>query len=344
MSDDYDNIPNSPAIRYYNMLDDDFIGHDKHTECSQFYSISVKDMDAYKLCMSFLGNLENYDRLNFSIKHNVHKCHYLNLWAYDRLSKIQGKKNKTTMMSSLLTHWGKYKYKEECSGADFLYYYADNTDYIKTKRIYDYALNYDQFELLYKQNNNIPCTKKHDEYIKKIHSLIEEVRTECEGKQSLKHYCVAWGDIQKIYSKDELLNLECKSVEQEEAPPREDVNGPRRWQHEEASGLQHRLQRVGPQGEVAEETLSGLSLPEVGSSSGSHQAVATAVPILGISSIFFLLYKFTGLGSMARNFLRTKGINGIHSQEELTHELLESTYDGNAHSDVAETYIGYQAI
>ncbi|SBT00360.1 PIR Superfamily Protein, partial [Plasmodium ovale curtisi] len=291
MGDDYDNIPNSPAIRYYNTLDDYFIGHGNYTECSQFDSTSVKDMDAYKLCMGFLGNLENYDKLNFSTKHNVHKCHYLNLWAYDRLSKIQGKKNKTTMMSSLLKHWGKYKYKEECSGADFLYYYADNTDYIKTKRIYDYALNYDQFELLYKQNNNIPCTKKHDEYIRKIHSLIEEVRTECEGKQSLKHYCVAWGNIQKIYSKNDLLNLECKSVEKEEDPPEEDFEGPKAWQDKEQSGLPHGLQREGSQGEFAKEYISGVPLPEVESSSGSHQAAATAVPILGISSIFFLLYK-----------------------------------------------------
>ncbi|SBS94660.1 PIR Superfamily Protein [Plasmodium ovale curtisi] len=341
MDDDYDNIPNSPAIRYYNTLDDYFIGHGKYTECSQFDSISVKDMNAYKLCMSFLGNLENYHKLNFSMKNNEHKCHYLNLWAYDRLSKIKII-DKTTMISFLLTHWGEYKYKKECSGADFLYYYADNTNYIKTKRIYDYALNYEQFELLYKENNNIACTKKHDEYIKKIHSLIEEVITECEGKQSLKHYCVAWGNIQKIYSKNDLLNLECKSVEKEEDHPEEDFEGPKTWQDEEQSGLPHGLHREGPQGEIAEETISGLSLPEVGSSSGSHQAAATAVPILGISSIFFLLYKFTGLGSMARNLLRGR-INGINSQDELTNELLESTYDDQVNPGITETYIGYQA-
>ncbi|SBT56753.1 PIR Superfamily Protein [Plasmodium ovale wallikeri] len=342
MGDDYDNIPNSPAIRYYNMLDDKFIGHNKHTDCSQFYSILVNDLDAYKLCMSFLGNLENYDKLDFSMKHNVHKCHYLNLWAYDRLSKIKGI-DKTTIMSSLLTHWGKYKYKDECTGAKFVYYRMNNADYMKTKRIYDYALNYDQFELLYKKNNNIPCTKKHDEYIRKILSLIEEVRTECEHEKGFKHYCDAWEDIQKIYSKDELLNLECKSVEEESASPREDIEGPKSWQDEDISGLQQRLKREEHQGEVAKEPIPGLPLPEVGSSSGSHQVAATAVPILGISSIFFLLYKFTGLGSVARNLLRTKGINGINSQEELTNELLENTYDDNAYPDITETYIGYQA-
>ncbi|SBS98945.1 PIR Superfamily Protein [Plasmodium ovale curtisi] len=342
MGDDYDNIPNSPAIRYYNTLDDYFIGHGKYTECSQFDSTSVKDMDAYKLCMGFLGNLENYDKLNFPTKHNVHKCHYLNLWAYDRLSKIKII-DKTTMISFLLTHWGKYKYSEECTGSNVVYYNLHNDDYIKTKRIYDYALNYDQFELLYKQNNNIACSKKHDEYIKKILSLIEEVRRECEGKQSYKHYCIAWKDIQNIYSKDDLLNLKCKSVEEEKDLPGDD-EGPKTWQHEDKSRLPHGPQMEGPQGDVPEETISGLSLPEVGSSSGSHQAAATAVPILGISSIFFLLYKFTGLGSIARNFLRTKGINGINSQEELTHELLENPYDSNAHPDLTETYIGYQAI
>ncbi|SBT84156.1 PIR protein [Plasmodium ovale] len=318
MDDDYDNIPNSPAIRYYNMLDDDFIGHDKHTECSQFYSISVKDMDAYKLCMSFIGNLENYDKLNFSIKHNVYKCHYLNLWAYDRLSKIQGI-DKTTMMSSLLKHWGKYEYKDECSGGDFVYYNTNNADYIKTKRIYDYALNYDKFQLLYKQNNNIPCTKKQDEYIRKILSLIQEVRTECEGTQSFKHYCVAWANIQKIYSKDELLNLECKSVEEED-PPREDFDGPKGWQGEEPADYNNYCK-----GQNIKEKLQKNLFPVY---------------------LFRKMdpHQFTGLGSMARNLLRTKGINGINSQEELTHELLENPYDSNAHPDLTETYIGYQAI
>ncbi|SBT56830.1 PIR Superfamily Protein [Plasmodium ovale wallikeri] len=314
MGDDYDNIPNSPAIRYYNRLDHDFTGDGNHTECSQFYSISVKDMDAYKLCMSFLGNLENYDKLNFSIKNNEHKCHYLNLWAYDRLSKVKVI-DKNDMISFLLTHWGKYKYKEVCSGGDMVYYNIYKDDYIKTKGIYDYVLNYDDFKLLYNQSNNIPCTKKHEEYLKKILSLIEEVRTECEAKQSFKHYCVAWAYIQKIYSKDELIKLECKRVEEESASSREDDEGPKTWQDEDKSGL-GRLQRVGPKGEVVEESISGLPLPEVGSSSVSHQVAATAVPILGISSIFFLLYKFTGLGSVARNLLRTKGINGINSQEE----------------------------
>ncbi|SBT02092.1 PIR Superfamily Protein, partial [Plasmodium ovale curtisi] len=52
---------------------------------------------------------------------------------------------------------------------------------------------------------------------------------------------------------------------------------------------------------------------------------------------------FTGLGSMARNFLRGR-INGINSHNELPNELLESTYDDHVHPGVTETFIGYQGM
>ncbi|SBT02102.1 PIR Superfamily Protein, partial [Plasmodium ovale curtisi] len=52
---------------------------------------------------------------------------------------------------------------------------------------------------------------------------------------------------------------------------------------------------------------------------------------------------FTGLGSMARNFLRGR-INGMNSHDELPNELLESTYDDQLHPGITETYIGYQGM
>ncbi|SBT00550.1 PIR Superfamily Protein [Plasmodium ovale curtisi] len=79
------------------------------------------------------------------------------------------------------------------------------------------------------------------------------------------------------------------------------------------------------------------------STSGSHKAIGTAVPILGVLSIGFILQKFTGLGSMARNFLRGR-INGMNSHDELPNELLESTYDDQMHPGETETFIGYQGM
>ncbi|SBT55713.1 PIR Superfamily Protein [Plasmodium ovale wallikeri] len=339
-----DNNLNLPSNKCYYELDTRYINDGKDEECGKLEKKSDEYTKAAVLCMGLNGNLKNYDKLNIFQKMNKYKCNYLNLWAYDRLSELE-KNEQLNTKSSILTIWIKseqYK-KGECDPSQFATY-SNSTDHLTEKKLYDYALNYYELNFRYKENDIIACTRNIAEYISESKELYKKVEQECKHKDAhVKRPCSALENIKTIYPNNELLNLECKSVEKEENTPGEDVEGPRGWQHEEPSGLQHRLQRVGHQGRVAEEPISGLPPPEVGSSSGSHKVAATAVPILGISSIFFLLYKFTGLGSMARNFLRTKGINGINSQEELTNELLENTYDDNAYPDITETYIGYQA-
>ncbi|SBT74368.1 hypothetical protein POWCR01_000210100, partial [Plasmodium ovale] len=89
-------------------------------------------------------------------------------------------------------------------------------------------------------------------------------------------------------------------------------------------------------------SASGLPAQEV-AYSDSQKAIGTVVPILGVLSIGFILHKFTGLGSMARNLLRKGRINEMNSHDEFTNELLEDTYDDQAHPGITETYIGYQA-
>ncbi|SBS94439.1 PIR Superfamily Protein [Plasmodium ovale curtisi] len=326
-------------------LDTKYVNDGKDEECEKLEKKSGEYTKEALLCIGLNVNLKNYDKLNIFQKMNNYKCNYLNLWAYDRLSKLE-KNDQLNTKTHILKHWIKSKqYKEECNPSQFGTY-SNSTDHIAEKKLYDYALNYDELNFRYKENDIITCTRNTAEYIRESKKLYIQIEQECKHDQNthVKLSCITLKNIQPIYPNNKLLNLECKSVEEENPSFREDSEGPKTWKHEEPSELQHRLQRIKPQGEVSEESTLGLSLPEVGSSSGSHKAVTTALPILGISSIFFLLYKFTGLGSMARNFLRTKGINGINSQEKLTHALLESTYDGNAHSDLAETYVIYQAI
>ncbi|SBT53681.1 PIR Superfamily Protein [Plasmodium ovale wallikeri] len=340
-----DNKLNLTSNRCYYELDTKYVNDGKDEEYEKLEKKSGDYTKAAVLCMGLNGNLKNYDKLNIFQKMNNYKCNYLNLWAYDRLSKLEKNEQLSTKIL-ILTLWSKSKqYKEECNPSQFGSY-SNSTDHITEKKLYDYALNYGELNFRYKENDIIACTRNIAEYIRESKELYKRVEQECKHDSGAhaKRYCSALENIKTIYPNNELLNLECKRVEEESASSREDSEGPKTWQNEDTSGLQQRLQRVSPEGRIAEESTSSLPLSEVGSSSDSHQVAATAVPILGISSIFFLLYKFTGLGSMARNFLRTKGINGINSQEELTHELLENTYDDNAHPDIDETYIGYQSI
>ncbi|SBT84193.1 PIR protein [Plasmodium ovale] len=338
MSSEYDNISGLTSIRSYNNLDINFVSEGDYTKCSQFHKDSGEYSPSHAFCLSLTGNLKNYEKLLFFGELNSHKCNFLNLWAYHRLSKFKGEEH-YNVKKFIIDHWYNYKDYETCNSTEFVLYLARDADYIKAKQLYDYALNYYKLKE-HHYDNDIPCTSKEQEYIRKSIELYQGIKSECEDNNKAHiSYCMAYKEIKKINPNDGLLNLQCKKVGDVtvySSGARNDLG--------EMKTLQHRLQGVGPEREVSKEFTSGLAPPEVGSSTGSHQAMATAVPILGISSIFFLLYKFTGLGSMARNLLRTKGINGINSQEELTHELLENTYDDNAHPDITETYIGYQAI
>ncbi|SCA48144.1 PIR protein [Plasmodium ovale] len=340
MDDDYDNISGLTSIRFYNQFDKDFVSNGNHAVCSKFDNLSGEYSKAYQLCMSFTGNLDSYEKLKFFEELNSYKCNYFNLWAYYRLSKFDGVE-RSNMLTFILAHWRDSKKYVLCNSTEFVFYLSNSEHYIKAKRIYDYALNYNKLKSY--DENDVACTSKQKEYIRKSLELYDSIKEECKhSKNKYNAHCKAYEVVKKIHPDDKLLNLQCKKVEDESLSTIGAGNGP--GQMEALQQQQQGLVRAqedhlghGSQ-EVTEYSSYGLHSP-----SGSHQAMETAVPILGISSIFFLLYKFTGLGPIARNFLRTKGINGINSHEELTHELLESTYDDHAHPSITETYIGYQA-
>ncbi|SBT82959.1 PIR protein [Plasmodium ovale] len=324
MGSEDDNNLNLPSEKFYHELDDTYVIAGEDERCESLGKHSGKYTKAALLCMGLNGNLKNYDKLNIPQKMINYKCNYLSLWAHDRLSKLN-KTEKATIMSTLLGIWGKSTNFKKCNSSD-LPAYVDDTDYVKEKSLYDYALNYEELENRCKTSDVIPCTRKLTEYIRINKELYNQVKRECEpGKKNyIQRSCTTLGNIETIYSNEELLNLKCKRIEDDLRSSREQDVGGR-----------------GLQADFTETSLSGLPAQEV-ASSDSQKAIGTAVPILGVLSIGFILHKFTGLGSMARNLLRGR-INGINSHDELTNKLLESTYDDQAHADITETYIGYQA-
>ncbi|SBS92744.1 PIR Superfamily Protein [Plasmodium ovale curtisi] len=326
MDSEDDNNLNLPSDKCYNELDTKYVDAGNDEKCENLGKHSGKYTKAALLCMGLKGNLEKYDALDIFGKMNDYKCKYLSLWAYDRLSKLKEVKE-ATMMSTLLGIWSKSKqYEAECSPTDFPAY-RYNTDYIKEKSLYDYALNYEHLENHCKTSDIIPCTTKLAEYITKSKELYNQVKSECEAgkKNYIQRSCTTLRNIETIYSNAELLKLECKRIEDDLRSSRDQDVGGR-----------------GLQGDFTETSPPGLPAPEV-SSSDTHKAIGTAVPILGVLSIGFILHKFTGLGSMARNLLRGR-INGMNSHDELQNELLESTYDDQVHPGITETYIGYQGM
>ncbi|SBT56642.1 PIR Superfamily Protein [Plasmodium ovale wallikeri] len=305
-----DNNLNLPSDKCYNELDTKYVDDGNDEKCENLGKNSGEYTKAALLCMGLKGNLEKYEALDIFGKMNDYKCKYLNLWAYDRLSKLEENKKINTKIL-ILTLWRKSKhYEKDCDPSQFGTY-IKSTDHITEKNLYDYALNYEYLENICKKSDVIPCTRKLAEYITERKNLYNQVKSECEAGRNnkIQRSCFALNDIQKIYTKDELLKLECKHI-------KDDLRSLR-----ERDGGGHGLQ-----GDYTETSSSGLSAQEV-AYSDSQKAIGTV---------------FTGLGSMASNFLRGR-INGMNSHDELTNELVESTYDDQALPGITETYIGYQA-
>ncbi|SBT02171.1 PIR Superfamily Protein [Plasmodium ovale curtisi] len=268
-----DNNLNLPSDKCYNELDTKYVDDGNDEKCENLGKHSGKYTKAALLCMGLKGNLEKYDVLNIFGKMHHYKCKYLSMWAHDRLSKLN-KAEKATIMSTLLGIWSKSTNFKKCGSSDFPAY-VDDTDYVKEKSLYDYALNYEYLENICKNSDDIPCTRKLAEYITESKNLYNEVKSECEAGRNnpFQRSCYALNDIQKIYTTDELLKLECKHIENNLRSLRQRDDG-----------------RHGLQGEFTDTYPSGSLAPEV-ASSDSHKAIGTAVPILGVLSIGFILHK-----------------------------------------------------
>ncbi|VUZ99249.1 PIR protein, partial [Plasmodium vivax] len=211
MDDNYDTTTDLPSVRDYNRFDDKFVGKGDEKECKSLYE-QFDSSYPYLLCMRLSGKLNHYDELEFSDYLKDHKCEYLNLWIYDRLSKLEGDTYITTK-SLILKLWGKSRTFNVCDSSKFGSY-VNKDEAKKTKRLFDYALNYDRLHTLY-DISNFPCTTKISQYINKIHELIRNVKSECNIENYHKPYCAALRKIKEIYQEDQLLNLQCKKIQDE---------------------------------------------------------------------------------------------------------------------------------
>ncbi|KMZ89406.1 hypothetical protein PVBG_05917 [Plasmodium vivax Brazil I] len=215
----YDDIYDLNSYRRYIKLDQNFISYGNYDECSKLDERRNDYSKPYALCLSLTGNLNNYDKIENFGDLNDYKCTYLNLWVYDRLSKIEDNKL-TDIKSILLKIWEKTNIFKVCSSNKFVSFINEKDD-IKAKRLYDYALNYDKLHSLYDIGPST-CTKKISQYIEKSQELIRSIKDECPNDKNFKTYCTALNEITNIYDENNLLNLKCKKVEENNIPDSEE--------------------------------------------------------------------------------------------------------------------------
>ncbi|SBS92048.1 PIR Superfamily Protein, partial [Plasmodium ovale curtisi] len=194
--------------RCYYELDTKYVNDGKDEACEKLEKKSGEYTKAALLCMGLIGNLKNYDNLNIFKKMNNYKCNYLNLWAFDRLSKLEENEQLNTKIL-ILTLWKKSEhYEKDCDPSQFGTY-IKSTDHITEKKLYDYALNYDELNFRYKENDIIACTRNIEKYISESKELYKQVENECirDKDAHMKRSCSALKKIQNIYPNNELLNL-----------------------------------------------------------------------------------------------------------------------------------------
>ncbi|SBT57863.1 PIR Superfamily Protein [Plasmodium ovale wallikeri] len=297
-------------------------------------------------------------------------CYYLYYWLGNILfQKLHDQTLFSDIIGIIYSRLPSSNLNNKCN---FNYSNITKNDFNKRKMMYDYSQNFPTIKSALSDYDQ-SCYKEYHKHINDTVAIYNELNEYCNGKD--EDYCNEFKKIFLDYSNSELASLNCTLI-QNISSPSEVLGSPRDQNQEEQQQQQQqavesegdstgprgystgprgdstgpREDSIGPRGDSAEspgehtgQFSTDLPLPQVASSSGSHKAIATIIPILAILSIFFLLYKFTGLGQMARNLLRRKRINEIDSHEELTHKLLDSTYDSYSHTQLNETYIGYQA-
>ncbi|KMZ91131.1 hypothetical protein PVMG_00005 [Plasmodium vivax Mauritania I] len=123
-------------------------------------------------------------------------------------------------MSHIIKLWNQYETVNVCDSSHFVSY-IDKDEAKKAKRLFDYALNYERLHSLY-GNDNFACTPGISQYIIKSKKLIQKIIAECPNDQTFKPYCAALNEIKNMYGIDNLLNLQCNRVEENDTPNREE--------------------------------------------------------------------------------------------------------------------------
>ncbi|SBT74514.1 PIR protein [Plasmodium ovale] len=211
MPDNYDNLNYLTSVESYKKLDNNYFHEGNEEECKKLQQKTSNDTEAYLFCMRYTGNLKNYDELEYFDKLKQYKCTYFSLWVNDQLSQFKDEKY-STVRTLVLDQWGEFQKKKECYSSKFVTYMTKNSEYLKAKKLYDYALNYAKLHLDHEERS-LPCSRKDKVYIENSLEHYKEIKAECaHDNEKFTQFCKAYEEVQNIYPKDQLLNLRCKSI------------------------------------------------------------------------------------------------------------------------------------
>ncbi|SBT55505.1 PIR Superfamily Protein [Plasmodium ovale wallikeri] len=329
-----------PSYEFYKKFNED--------DDSDYYGICKaepkieSDEELVKLCSKILKNLkllaETKNQDNF---HNK-RCNDLNYWITEQLNKNHGVKDELIINSptyiSLYTALFYIKEKEQIYNICSLDY-TDTTTEEKRRRknLYDYYENYGKLEEIFTKKDN-KCKKEHYEYLAKCVDLYKKTEQFCtQGNNAPSSKCPPLFSNFGIYFPGKILSeMPCQLEVQTEAPvelagtdemTRKDLQAPPK-------------EDVTVYGGESDTDSSLQSSPSM-----SDTLMKTSIPALGSCFFFFILYRWTPVGSIIQNRLLNRGgeINELHNNvgEELWEDTMEPL---NVNSDRNGYQLAYQSI
>ncbi|SBT55189.1 PIR Superfamily Protein [Plasmodium ovale wallikeri] len=329
MPTEKNSLTSLPSSKRYKWLDERYYGKGDVTKCDEFYKKEGDDVNPLHIfCLKLIGNLQNYEHLEFLHVFPKSTCKYLNLWVYEYLTRIyrdmSGAEARSTI-TKIIPIWTKFNLKDDCKLEFISFIGYDN--YENMKKLYDYVLNYKYFQL-YSINKSVVCTTEEDQYIKDAITLYEKVKEDCRTDREEKKYCVVLDDIDQVYPNGQLSTLECHEIKDSLSDPNVETESEPHLAGNSLRGQDH---------------APGIDgIESASTNASSDNVVAGIFPVLGIPLISFVLYKFTPFGTWFKNRLQRNKIIEYNIHEDSSHELSENGFlHSNDESESFINHIGY---
>ncbi|SBT73724.1 PIR protein [Plasmodium ovale] len=331
----------------YKKLDDWYYDYRDESKCSEFEK-QLKDYKGIKnFCLNLTGILKRFNDLGIESLYYDDRCEVINYWTYDyihnKLPSMNGNHTNLTSIGKLYEYWYKFVGHDNCAIDTML-----NVEpyHKKTKTLYDYVLDYDTIKT-YVQNTNYTCSQTFNDYIEEGYKTYDEIKREC-SHSSVEPYCKLIQKINKIENKNNLLKLRCPNVIDDKTYSAEQKKLLRK---ETEDTLQEERSEYGGTGDrkfgqMHHPGSSGIHESPSEESSSLNLALGV-LPVLGISLIVFIFYKFTPFGpSLFGRYIKNKiNPSNINEDEESIEQMLDNTYEEyNTNSLSTGHQIGYNPL
>ncbi|SBT55973.1 PIR Superfamily Protein [Plasmodium ovale wallikeri] len=283
-------------------------------------------------CIQLTGVLKEYNNLSFTGPFSNDPCTIINYWMYDyifnKIIKQDDSKNITPILAKLHDFWAKLINLNTCSIKSYL---GVQNNFNDLKNLYDYATNYENIKLHLAEKSLI-CTENIKKYLHEIHEIYKRAQQKCASSDD---YCTVLEYIHKKYNTQQVLDLKCILPFSSHLTPGPGKNGER---------MDARAQGQRVEMEAQDNPYStGMPKSDTPSNSPSNIIMASAFPIFGIILIFFILYKFTPIGTLLRSKLN-KGKDQLKFMNEENYNFLTHPPETELIYSEVPHHIAYHSI